>query len=74
VIATDLDPGHLIGLEAPNLQMLQHDLTTEDAPAEPFDLVHTRLVIEHLADPEDALTRLADWVRPGGWLAVEAGD
>ncbi len=74
VIATDLDPGHLIALEAPNLQVLQHDLTTEDSPAEPFDLVHTRLVIEHLADPEDALTRLMGWVRPGGWLVVEAGD
>ncbi len=74
VVATDLDPGHLIALEAPNLQVLQHDLTTEDPPAEPFDLVHTRLVIEHLADPEDALTRLTGWVRPGGWLVVEAGD
>ena len=74
VIATDLDLGHLIALQAPNLQVLQHDLTKEDAPAEPFDLVHTRLVIEHLADPEDALTRLAEWVRPGGWLVVEAGD
>ncbi len=61
-------PGHLIALEAPNLQVLQHDLTAEDPPAEPFDLVHTRLVIEHLADPEDALTRLMGWIGQGaGW-------
>ncbi len=74
VVATDLDPGHLAAVEAPNLQVLQHDLTVDDPPGEPFDLVHTRLVIEHLPDPQDALTRLAGWVRPGGWLMVEAGD
>lgn len=74
VVATDLDPRYLAPIEAPNLRVLQHDLMVEDLPGERYDLVHTRLVIEHLADPEDALRRLAEWVRPGGWLVVEAGD
>lgn len=74
VVATDLDPGYLKAAEAPNLQVLRHDLTVEDRPGEPFDLVHTRLVIEHLPDPVGAVQRLAGWVRPGGWLVVEAGD
>ena len=74
VVATDLDPGYLKTDEAPNLQILQHDLTADDRPGEPFDLVHTRLVIEHLPDPVGAVKRLAGWVRPGGWLVVEAGD
>lgn len=74
VVATDLDPGYLKADEAPNLQVLQHDLTIDDRPGEPFDLVHTRLVLEHLPDPAGALQRLAGWVRPGGWLVVEAGD
>ncbi|MGH3898216.1 MAG: methyltransferase [Pseudonocardiaceae bacterium] len=74
VVATDLDPGYLIADEAPNLQVLQHDFTVDDRPGEPFDLVHTRLVIEHLPDSAGALKRLAGWVRPGGWLVVEAGD
>lgn len=74
VVATDLDLGYLKAAEAPNLQVLRHDLTVEDRPGEPFDLVHTRLVIEHLPDPVGAVQRLAGWVRPGGWLVVEAGD
>jgi SAM-dependent methyltransferase len=74
VVATDLDPRYLVAVEAPNLRVLQHDLMADDPPGEPFDLVHTRLVIEHLADPEGALRRLAYWVRPGGWLVIESGD
>lgn len=74
VVATDLDLRYLVAVEAPNLQVLRHDFMIDDPPGEPFDLVHTRLVIEHLPDPEGALTRLAGWVRPGGWLMVESGD
>jgi SAM-dependent methyltransferase len=74
VVATDLDPRYLVAIEAPNLQVLQHDLLVDDRPGDPFDLVHTRLVIEHLPDAEYALKRLTEWLRPGGWLVVEAGD
>jgi SAM-dependent methyltransferase len=74
VIATDTDPRYLVAVQAPNLQVLQHDLMVDELPGEPFDLVHTRLVIEHLPDPDDAFKRLTSWVRPGGWLVVEAGD
>lgn len=74
VVATDLDPRFLTEVEAPNLQVLQHDLVLDDPPGEPYDLVHTRLVIEHLPEPEAAFKRLTGWVRPGGWLVVEAGD
>jgi SAM-dependent methyltransferase len=74
VVATDLDPRYLVAINASNLQILQHDFMADDPPGEPFDLVHTRLVIEHLADPQEALKRLAGWVRPEGWLVVESGD
>lgn len=74
VVATDLDPRFLSTIEAPNLRVIQHDLLLDDPPGEPYDLVHTRLVIEHLPDPEHALRRLTRWVRPGGWLVVESGD
>src|SRR6185312_9533785 len=74
VVATDLDTRYLIALEAPNLQVLQHDLTVNGPPGGPFDLVHARLVIEHLGDPEAALKKLAGWIQPGGVLMVEACD
>lgn len=74
VVATDLDPRFLAGAETPNLRVLQHDLLLDEPPGEPYDLVHTRLVIEHLPAPETAFTRLMKWVRPGGWVVVESGD
>lgn len=46
----------------------------DDVPGEPFDLVHARLVVEHVGGREGALKRLAGWLRPGGWLAVEDVD
>lgn len=36
-----------------------------------FDLVTMFHVLEHLRDPRDGLGRLAQWLRPGGYLHVE---
>lgn len=46
--------------------------TLENAP-EPerlYDLIVGWMVVEHLHDPREALTKLARWVKPGGWLAL----
>lgn len=40
------------------------------APSDPVDLVVGWMVLEHLHDPIYALTKLANWTRPGGWLAI----
>lgn len=37
---------------------------------EPFDLVIGWMVVEHLHDPVGALSKLARWTKPGGWLAI----
>ncbi len=74
VVATDLDTRYLAAVETPNLHVLCHDLTVDECPGEPFDLVHVRALVEHLGDREKALERLAGWVRPGGWLLVEDCD
>jgi 2-polyprenyl-3-methyl-5-hydroxy-6-metoxy-1,4-benzoquinol methylase len=36
----------------------------------PFDLVAGWMVVEHLHEPVAALSKLARWTRPGGWLAI----
>jgi 2-polyprenyl-3-methyl-5-hydroxy-6-metoxy-1,4-benzoquinol methylase len=36
----------------------------------PFDLVVGWMVVEHLHEPVAALSKLARWTRPGGWLAI----
>lgn len=74
VVATDVDIRHLAAVEAPNVQVLCHDLTVENCPGKPFDLLHARALVEHLLDREKVLERLASWVRPGGWLVIEDCD
>src|SRR3954452_15896556 len=50
------------------------DLTAANLPAGRFDLVHARLVLEHLPERDRVLSALAAAVRPGGWLLIEDFD
>jgi 2-polyprenyl-3-methyl-5-hydroxy-6-metoxy-1,4-benzoquinol methylase len=43
-----------------------------DFPAQHFDAITAFHVLEHVSTPVDYLSRLAGWLRPGGFLAVEA--
>ena len=74
VLAVDLDVTLLADLDAPNVEVRQMDLTTEQLPSAAFDLVHTRLVLLHVAGRDELLPRLAAAVRPGGVLLVEEDD
>jgi len=71
VLATDLNPVLLEGLDLENLEVRTHDILRDDLPEAAFDLVHSRLVLEHLPGREDALQRMAAALAPGGWLVVE---
>jgi SAM-dependent methyltransferase len=74
VVAADVDTRQLEGLGSPSLEVRLLDVG-RDAP-EPcrYDLVHCRMLLQHLADPAGALGRMAAAVRPGGWLLVEESD
>lgn len=74
VLATDLSLSLMEaqGLEAGNLELRRHDILADAMPDEEFDLVHTRLVLEHLPGRLDALSRMAGVLAPGGWLVVES--
>jgi SAM-dependent methyltransferase len=74
VVATDLDTGFLEGLRLPGLEVRHHDIVVDELEEGAFDLVHTRLVLEHLRDRDRdlALARMARALAPGGWLVVEA--
>lgn len=74
VVATDLQTMFLETIEAPNLEVRRHDITADELEREAFDLVSSRKVLEHLADPSAALGRMAAALRPGGWLLVEDSD
>jgi len=56
-----------------NVRFQQLDILADPLPftAGSFDVVHVRLLLLHLPNPQAALERIASLVRPGGWLLVE---
>lgn len=59
---------------APQVELRRHDVAADESPHGPFDLVHARLVLVHVADRERALRVMTDALRPGGWLLLEDAD
>ncbi|MHB8572617.1 MAG: class I SAM-dependent methyltransferase [Candidatus Dormibacteria bacterium] len=74
VVATDLDTRFLDGCGEHNLLVRRHDIVTDPLERGHFDLVHTRLLLEHLPEPGAILDKLVAALRPGGWLVVEDFD
>jgi ubiquinone/menaquinone biosynthesis C-methylase UbiE len=74
VTALDADVRFLEPLRSARLLVTQADLTAAELPAGRFDLVHARLVLEHLPQRDAVLASLAAAVRPGGWLLIEDFD
>ena len=74
VLATDIEPRFLQTLSYPNLEVRRHDIRDQGLPADEFDLAHARLVLMHLPDWQNALRRMVEAVKPGGWIIVEEFD
>ena len=74
VVSTDLQTKFLEAIDAPNLEVRQHDIGRDPLEESAFDLVHARKVLEHMPDPDPALEKMAAALRPGGWLVVEDPD
>lgn len=71
VLAVDADTRFLDELADDTVTVRQADLTTDPLPDGHFDLVHARLVLEHLAAPDTVVRSLTRAARPGGWVVVE---
>jgi len=54
----------------PPVRLMEADLFAPAAEPKRFDLVYARMVIGHLSDPHTAISRLMDWLKPGGMLAL----
>lgn len=69
VLATDVNPIHLTGLDAPNVEVAALDLLRDEMPLATFDLVYARAVVEHTGLV--SLERMTFPLRPNGLLLVE---
>jgi ubiquinone/menaquinone biosynthesis C-methylase UbiE len=69
VLAIDLDTALLEPLASRTLSVRRQDIRREELPKS-LDLVHARLVLEHIPEYEDALQRMVDALCPGGWLLL----
>ncbi len=74
VVATDIQTRFLDAHAGTGLEVRRHDILEDDLEEGRYDLVHCRTVLMGLPEPERALARMANAVRPGGWLMVEETD
>ncbi|MFF3643267.1 methyltransferase domain-containing protein [Streptomyces sp. NPDC002564] len=74
VLATDIDTTWTAAADLPQVEVLRHDVAADEPPPGPFDLVHARLVLVHVADRDRALRAMTAALRPGGRLLLEDAD
>jgi SAM-dependent methyltransferase len=74
VTAIDIDTRFIESLASDSIEVRRVDLREDELPQDEFNLVHARLVLEHLADRRQILDRLVATLRPGGWIVIEDYD
>ncbi len=74
VTAFDIDTRFLDPLATEHLRVVRADIATDPAPAPEFDLVHARLLLEHLPQRDAVLDTLIGAAAPGGWVLIEDFD
>ncbi|KRV47675.1 hypothetical protein AQ490_04605 [Wenjunlia vitaminophila] len=74
VVVTDLRLDRVSWLGEHGVTVLRHDVLVDPLPRERFDLVHARMVVQHLSDQEAAVRRMIGALRPGGRLLLEDTD
>jgi 2-polyprenyl-3-methyl-5-hydroxy-6-metoxy-1,4-benzoquinol methylase len=74
VMATDVNPRHLETIDFPQMKAIRHNVVTDDLEVSRFDLVHTRNLLIHLAERVEVICKLAEAVKPGGWILIEETD
>ncbi len=73
VVITDIRP-ELHRETGDTVEIRQHNILTDELESNYYDLVHCRALLEHLSEPEKAISNMAKAVKPGGWLLIEELD
>ncbi|MEO0965099.1 MAG: methyltransferase [Planctomycetota bacterium] len=73
VVVSDIDTSLFAGSAGPNLEVKQIDLRRDDLGSG-YDLVCGRAFLHHLTQRHETLDRLAEALKPGGWLVLVEPD
>lgn len=74
VVATDLETKWLRAIEASNVEVREHEISTGSLGDSVYDLINLRLVLVHQPDEQAVLDKLVKALVPGGSLLVEEYD
>jgi SAM-dependent methyltransferase len=74
VLAVDLDPRWFERDSRAHLEVRALDLVSQPIPPGPWDVIHERLVLQHIPERLDVLARLVGCLAPGGVILVEDFD
>lgn len=74
VTAIDIDTRFIESLAGDAVEVRRVDIRADELPESEFDLIHARLVLEHLAERREIIDRLVAALRPAGWLVIEDYD
>jgi SAM-dependent methyltransferase len=74
VLAVDRDVRFVEPLRSDTVDIQQGDLVAGKLPESVFDVVHARLVLEHIPERDRVLDHLVRTLRPGGSIVVEDYD
>jgi SAM-dependent methyltransferase len=74
VLAVDMDTRFIEPQAGGVLTVRRLDVTADPLPSARFDLVHARLLLEHLPRREHVLRSMVSAAVPGGWVLVEDFD
>ncbi len=53
-----------------NIKIFKKDVLKEEFPEKDFDLVITSMTFHHLDNPQEALKKIADYLKKGGYVAI----
>jgi SAM-dependent methyltransferase len=77
VLVTDIEP-RFIERSArhwpAHIELRRHDIGIDPLPERAFDLIHARLVLQHVPQRHQALASLVAALKPRGWLVIEEFD
>jgi SAM-dependent methyltransferase len=74
VIASDIRTDLMHGIAGNNLEVRKFDVVHDEPSDAPYDLIAIRALLHHLPERRAVVSKVAGWLRPGGYLLIQEPD